>query len=542
MTRLIEAIKTDLDWVREHTEWGLKAREWDRGDRDPSFLLSGRELEFAERWRSAAAGKDPGVSRLQSAYIDTSRQAATRRLRRTRGFVSGALVVAIALAVLALVQRHQAVSEKQSATSGELAAQSLLQLGTDPQLSLLLADQSARAKETPAALDALRRSLPANHLLKTFHANDRPLIAAGFSPDGSQVLTAGLDGYARVWSVAAGEVQRTFPTSNYYTQGAMFDANGTHVLAWDPAAVHLWPVSGTARPVTIADDSFIKLQDATISADGRLIATAGTGGSGAEILWDAATGRKLHTLAVDDPRLLGANLGTSVAFSPDSRLLATGSEDGTATIWNTATGTAARTFLVAARPSAATGTAYVLEATFSPDGTRLLTTTGLPPEQNLGTSVADETQVWDLAGGAQLAHMNGGEATWSPGGRYLVNASSDGTARVWVADRAYLVSQLKLPGTFPITGQSIWAPDVLDAATHHRSQVSHVATGSQNGLAAIWNAISGTQVETLAGDFGGVTPGGFAPDGNSVLTYSGDGAARIWDTGAVVPRPVTASA
>jgi TIR domain. len=45
VTRLIEAIKTDLDWVREHTEWGLKAREWDRGDRDPSFLLSGRELE-----------------------------------------------------------------------------------------------------------------------------------------------------------------------------------------------------------------------------------------------------------------------------------------------------------------------------------------------------------------------------------------------------------------------------------------------------------------------------------------------------------------
>jgi WD40 repeat protein len=195
----------------------------------------------------------------------------------------------------------------------------------------------------------------------------------------------------------------------------MFDANGTHVLAWDPAAVHLWPVSGTARPVTIADDSFIKLQDATISPDGRLIATASTGGSGAEILWDAATGRKLHTLAVDDPRLLGANLGTSVAFSPDSRLLATGSEDGTATVWNTATGTAARTFLVAAHPSAATGTAYVLEATFSPDGTRLLTTTGLPPEQNLGTSVADETQVWNLAGGAQLAHMNGGEATWSPG-------------------------------------------------------------------------------------------------------------------------------
>jgi hypothetical protein len=57
--RLIQAIQTDLDWVREHTEWGLKAREWDRGDRDPSFLLSGKELGLAQRWRSGAAGKEP---------------------------------------------------------------------------------------------------------------------------------------------------------------------------------------------------------------------------------------------------------------------------------------------------------------------------------------------------------------------------------------------------------------------------------------------------------------------------------------------------
>jgi len=82
------------------------------------------------------------------------------------------------------------------------------------------------------------------------------------------------------------------------------------------------------------------------------------------------------------------------------------------------------------------------------------------------------------------------------------------------------VSQLKLPGSFPITGQAKWAPDVVDPVTHLKDQVSHIVTGSQNGAAAIWTAISGTQMETLAGDFGGIEPAGFSGEGNRVLTFS----------------------
>ena len=47
---LVSAIDTDLEWVREHTQWGLKAIEWDSHGRDASFLLAGSELEAAEQW------------------------------------------------------------------------------------------------------------------------------------------------------------------------------------------------------------------------------------------------------------------------------------------------------------------------------------------------------------------------------------------------------------------------------------------------------------------------------------------------------------
>jgi hypothetical protein len=56
---LIETIDTDLDTVREHTEWGKKALEWDKHTQDRSFLLSGSELASAEQWLVRARPKGP---------------------------------------------------------------------------------------------------------------------------------------------------------------------------------------------------------------------------------------------------------------------------------------------------------------------------------------------------------------------------------------------------------------------------------------------------------------------------------------------------
>jgi WD40 repeat protein len=57
-----------------------------------------------------------------------------------------------------------------------------------------------------------------------------------------------------------------------------------------------------------------------------------------------------------------------VAFSPDGALLATGSHDNTARLWNVATGQAVRTL---------TGhTGAVFGVAFSPDGTLLATSSG----------------------------------------------------------------------------------------------------------------------------------------------------------------------
>jgi WD40 repeat protein len=73
-----------------------------------------------------------------------------------------------------------------------------------------------------------------------------------------------------------------------------------------------------------------ELNAMTISPDGRFLA-AGCG-DGTALIWEIATGSQ-------SPPLVGHLSGvTKVQFSPDSRTLLTCSQDGTARMWNTITG------------------------------------------------------------------------------------------------------------------------------------------------------------------------------------------------------------
>ncbi|MFN0217004.1 MAG: WD40 repeat domain-containing protein, partial [Saprospiraceae bacterium] len=145
------------------------------------------------------------------------------------------------------------------------------------------------------------------------------------------------------------------------------------------------------------------------SPDGKKLAT-GSEDNTAKI-WDLESGKALTTLE-------GHTFGVlSVAFSPDGKILATGSGDKTAKIWDLESGKALTTL--------ESHTEAVSSVAFSPDGKRL------------ATGSHDKTaKIWDLESGKALTTLQGHSyavlsVAFSPDGKKLATGSVDNTAKIW---------------------------------------------------------------------------------------------------------------
>jgi WD40 repeat protein len=353
------AIDTDSEWVRAHTGWAKKAFEWEEHGRDRSFLLSGSELAASEQYLASATGKHPEPGERQRAFVLASRQGATLRQRRLLGGVSVALVVALVLGGLALLQWHQAVSNEHTAQSRQIAAESETALTSDPELSTLLALQALKVRATAQAEAALRDALPQLQVLKTLHGVTT-MESAAFSPNGKEVLTADLAGNLALWNVATG--------------------NLLHAVH-DPQRRSI---------VTVAFNH----------TGTELVTASGDGHYGAATIWSAATLRPLRQLAepVDDPSQSSTITPgiTDAVFNPDgTEVLTTGGDVGR--VWSVATGKVLQ--VLTASPQA-----EVSNASFSPDGSEAITTGG------------GSARVWSLESGQQLMALT------EPGGSRLAAA------------------------------------------------------------------------------------------------------------------------
>ncbi|MCB9101566.1 MAG: TIR domain-containing protein [Anaerolineales bacterium] len=70
---LLEAIDTDLDWIKAHTRLTVRAQEWVKKDHNESYLLRGDDLAEAEKLLGKV-DKKPRLTLLQSQYILNSRR------------------------------------------------------------------------------------------------------------------------------------------------------------------------------------------------------------------------------------------------------------------------------------------------------------------------------------------------------------------------------------------------------------------------------------------------------------------------------------
>ncbi|NER94400.1 MAG: hypothetical protein F6J86_11250 [Symploca sp. SIO1B1] len=282
---------------------------------------------------------------------------------------------------------------------------------------------------------------------------------------------------------------------------AAFNTDGKLLATGIDHEIWLWQVAD-GRQLLSCTGHLSWVHSVAFSPEGKILAS----GSNDQTvrLWDVNTGQCLQTFRGHTGGI------SSVAFSPKGNILASGSNDQTVRLWDVNTGQCLKVLSGHSN--------HLLSVIFSPDG------------QTLISSSEDKTvRFWQVATGECLqiieTHIN-----WilsmalSPDGKTLATGSDRQAVKFWD------ITTGECLGTLADYSSYVWAI----AYAHQEIYVNNtdrqiLATGSEDRTVRIWDASTGECLQTLQGHTDRVWLVLFRPDNSTLLSASENQTVKLWD-------------
>jgi WD40 repeat protein/DNA-binding CsgD family transcriptional regulator len=258
--------------------------------------------------------------------------------------------------------------------------------------------------------------------------------------------------------------------------------------------LHLVNFTNTDLAKSVFSETLVSISSVAFSPNGKLLATGDADGK--SHLWQVETGKLLFTFTGHSNRVW------SVAFSPDGRTLASGSEDQTVKLWDVTTGLCVRTLQGHSN--------WVRSVAFSPDG------------QTLASGSEDQTvKLWDIRTGLCLKIFQGDthrvrSVAFSPDGQTLASGSKNQTVKLWDVPTGECLKILQEHSN-----------RVRSVAFSPDGQI--LASASDDQTVKLWNVHTGECVKTLPGHNNRVRSVAFSPDGHTLASSSDDQTVKLWD-------------
>ncbi len=233
------------------------------------------------------------------------------------------------------------------------------------------------------------------------------------------------------------------------------------------------------------------------SPDGKIAASGSHDGTAR--LWDVESGKQIKILKGHDGYAVN-----SVSFSADGKMLASVCTYGTIRLWDVESGKLIKKLV---------GYGKIPDVSFSPDGRMLAS-----------TSKDNALCLWDVKSGKQVKELEGHSdsvkcVSFCPDGKILASGSEDKTIRLWDVEGEKLIN------TLVGHSNSVWRVSFSPNG-------KMLASGSHDGSVRLWDVESGKQIKILKGHDGdAVRSVSFSPDGKTLAHVSKDNAIRLWEVG-----------